>query len=126
VRTNVRNEDDYLYRLKLPVTTIRSLFLAYVGEANSLVSTPRFYNTITVNCTTLIYHMMRGIVGYLPLDYRLLLSGYLPGYVYKVGGLDTRYSLAQLRQFGRITGRARAADHSAYFSADIRAGIPAL
>jgi hypothetical protein len=110
----------------LSAATMRALFLAYVGEANSLVGTPRFYNTITVNCTTLIYHMMRGIVGHLPLDYRLLLSGYLPSYVYKVGGLDTRYPLEQLRALGRITERAKAADRSPQFSSDIRAGIPTL
>jgi hypothetical protein len=126
VRTNVRAENSYLYRLRLPVTTMRSLFLAYVGEAGRLIQAPRFYNTITVNCTTLVYHMMRGIVGYLPLDYRLLLSGYLPAYVYNVGGLDTRYSLPQLRRFGHITDRAKAADQSERFSADIRVGIPEL
>jgi hypothetical protein len=126
VRTNVRGEDDYLYRIQLPAAARRALFLAYVNEAGSLIDTPRFYNTLTANCTTLIYHMMQGIVGHLPLDYRLLLSGYLPGYVYKVGGLDRRYSLEQLRKFGRITDRARAADRSAQFSADIRAGIPSL
>ena len=126
VRTNVRAEDDYLYHIQMPVPAMRELFLAYVREADTLVVTPRFYNTITVNCTMLVYHMMRGIVGYLPFDYRLLLSGYLPGYVYKVGGLDTRYSLDQLRKVGRITERAHAADRSASFSADIRAGIPSL
>src|SRR5882757_4951540 len=61
VRTNVRGEDDYLYRIRMPAKDIRSLFLAYVNEANTLVSTPRFYNTITVNCTTLVYHMLRHI-----------------------------------------------------------------
>jgi len=126
VRTNIRGEDDYLYRIRMPVEHMRSLFLSYVNEANTLASTPRFYNTITVNCTTLVYHMMRRIVGYLPLDYRLLFSGYLPAYVYKVGGLDPRYSLPQLTAFGRITDRARAADRSATFSADIRRGIPSL
>jgi hypothetical protein len=126
VRTNVRGEDDYLYRIALPVQTIRSLFLAYLEQANELVKAPRFYNTITVNCTTLVYHMLRHIVGYLPLDYRLLFSGYLPGYVYKVGGLDKRYSLEQLRVLGRITERAKAADRSADFSAQIRRGIPPL
>jgi hypothetical protein len=126
VRTNVRGEDDYLYHLKVPVGTMRSLFLAYVGQANGLVHAPRFYNTITVNCTTLVYHMMRHIVGYLPMDYRLLLSGYLPSYVYKVGGLDTRYTLEQLRAFGRITDRARRSGRSESFSADIRKGIPSL
>ena len=126
VRTNVRGEDDYLYRIRMPLEDMRALFLAYVNEANVLVNTPRFYNTITVNCTTLVYHMLRHIVGHLPLDYRLLFSGYLPSYVYKVGGLDSRYSLEQLRAFGRITDRARAADRNATFSTDIRQGVPAL
>ncbi len=108
VRTNVRGEDDYLYRMRLPVRDMRLLFLGYVGEANQLVGTPRFYNTITVNCTTLVYQMMQGIVGHLPLDYRLLLSGYLPEYVYSVGGRARRYKL----------------DRSTAFSADIRRGIP--
>jgi hypothetical protein len=69
---------------------------------------------------------MKRIVGHLPLDYRLLLSGYLPGYVYKVGGLDTRYSLEELRVLGRITERAKESDRRPTFSADIRAGIPPL
>jgi len=50
VRTNVRGEDDFLYRLVMTVPTMRSLFLGYVDEANRLVRSPRFYNTITVNC----------------------------------------------------------------------------
>jgi len=126
VRTNVRGEDDYLYRIRMPVANMRSLFLSYVNEANELARTPRFYNTITVNCTTLVYQLMKRIVGQLPLDYRLLLSGYLPGYVYKVGGLDTRYPLWELRELGRITERARKSDRSATFSADIREGVPPL
>jgi hypothetical protein len=126
VRTNVRGEDDYLYRIRMPLSAMRSLFAAYVEEANTLVKAPRFYNTITVNCTTLVYHMMRRIVGRLPLDYRVLLTGYLPGYVYHVGGLDRRYSLDELRTLGHITARAKLADDSAGFSADIRQGIPQI
>jgi Domain of unknown function (DUF4105) len=126
VRTNVRGEDDYLYRLRMPVSAMRSLFLGYIEEANSLVRSPRFYNTITVNCTTLVYHMMKRIVGYLPLDYRLILAGYLPEYVHRVGGLDQRHSFEELRALGRITERAREADLSSAFSADIRRGIPEL
>jgi hypothetical protein len=124
VRTNVRGEDDYLYRLQLPQSAMRLLFLGYVGEANALVDEPRFYNTVTVNCTTLVYEMMNRIVGHLPLDYRLLLSGYLPEYVYGVRGLDQRYSLEDLRRRGRITDRAKQSDRSETFSADIRRGIP--
>ncbi len=126
VRTNIRGEDDYLYRVKMPRADIRSLFMGYVEQANELVTTPRFYNTITVNCTTLVYHMMERIVGHLPFDYRVIFTGYLPAYVYKVGGLDQRYPLAVLRERGRITGRAQRSDRSSTFSADIRRGIPEL
>jgi hypothetical protein len=126
VRTNVRGEDTYLYRVRMPVSAMRSLFLGYVDEANTLARAPRFYNTITVNCTTLVYQMMQRIVGYLPWSYRLLFTGYLPAYVYRVGGLDQRFTLDELRTLGRITERARQSDRSSTFSADIRRGIPAL
>jgi hypothetical protein len=126
VRTNVRREDAYLYRLRMTVPAMRTLFLGYIEEANALVRAPRFYNTIAVNCTTLVYRMMKRIVGHLPLDYRLIFSGYLPEYVYRVGGLDQRYSLEELRTLGRITDRARQADRSETFSADIRQGIPGM
>lgn len=126
VRTNVRGEDDYLYRLRMPLSAMRSLFLGFVEQADRLVATPRFYNTITVNCTMLVYHMMKRIVGYLPFSYRVLFNGYLPAYVYRVGGLDRRYTLTQLQEFGRITERARQSDRSDAFSEDIRRGIPPL
>jgi Domain of unknown function (DUF4105) len=126
VRTNIRGEDDYLYRIRMPQPAMRSLFLGYVEQADGLVNTPRFYNTITVNCTTLVYHMMKRIVGYLPWSYRLLFTGYLPAYVYRVGGLDQRFTLEELRALGRITDRARQSDRSDTFSADIRKGIPLI
>lgn len=126
VRTNVRGEDAYLYRLRLPAAALRALFLGYVHEANSVMRAPRFYNTITANCTTLVYHMMRRIVGYLPLDYRLLLDGYLPSYAYQMGGLDDRFTLEELRALGHISERARQSGDSDSFSADIRQGIPPL
>jgi Domain of unknown function (DUF4105) len=124
VRTNVRGEDDYLYRIQMPASAMRSLFVAYVDQANSLVHTPRFYNTITANCATLVYHMMTRIVGHLPLNYSLLLTGYLPEYVYRIGGLTSRYSFEELWARGRITERAKAADRNKSFSTDIRRGIP--
>jgi hypothetical protein len=126
VRTNVRGEDDYLYRIRMPLPAMRSLFLGYVAQADELVNVPRFYNTITVNCTTLVYHMMKRIVGYLPWSYRLLFTGYLPAYVYQVGGLDQRFTLEELRSLGRITERAKQSDRSDTFSEDIRRGIPVI
>ena len=63
------------------------MFLAYVETANGLARQPRFYNTLTANCITIVYQLARRIVPGLPMDYRLLLSGYLPEYLYRIGAL---------------------------------------
>ena len=124
VRTNIRGEEAYLYQLRMPLAAMRMLFEGYVEAANDVAKNPRFYHTITVNCTTLVYQMMNRIAGGLPLDYRLLLSGHIAEYVYRVKGLNQSLSLDQLRTLGRITDRAKLADQSPHFSADIRSGLP--
>jgi hypothetical protein len=126
VRTNVRGEDDYLYRIALPPAQRRALFLAYVDEANRLAQAPRFYQTVTANCTTIVYKLVQQIVPQLPLDYRLVLSGYLPEYLQEVGGLAGQQPLAALQQGGRFTERAKAADASPAFSQAIRRGVPGI
>lgn len=122
VRTNVRGEDDYLYRIVLSAPQRKALLLSYVEQANDLLSHPRFYNTVSANCTSIVFDMMNTIVTGLPMDYRLLLTGYLPGYVHDVGGLQPAYSLEALREVGRITERAK--EDSTGFSARIREGVP--
>lgn len=126
LRTNVRGEDVYLYRIAMPKEAMRGLFLSYVEEANSLVRKPRFYNTVTANCTTIVYSMVGRIISGLPMDYRLLFSGFLPEYIYDIGGLDMRYSLDELRRMGRVGDRAKQADQDPAFSQAIRQGIPQL
>ncbi|CAH1666753.1 MAG: DUF4105 domain-containing protein [Chelatococcus sp.] len=126
LRPNVRGEDTYIYRIRMSKEAARSLFLAYAEAANALTQRPRFYNTITANCTTIVYEMVNRIVPGLPMDYRLVLSGYLPEYIHDVGGLDTNTSVAELRKRGRITERAIAADKSPDFSNAIRANVPGI
>ncbi|MRX09070.1 DUF4105 domain-containing protein [Pseudoduganella sp. FT25W] len=120
VRTNVRDEDMWLYRLKMPPEMMRSLFLAYLDEGEQLKATPRFYNTLTGNCTTIIYQMARRITPGLPLDWRLLASGYLDRYLYDLGALQGPGGFDALRQNAHITARARAAGQAADFSERIR------
>jgi len=124
VRTNVRGEDDYLFPLRMPREAMRSLFVSYVDAANRLVDKPRFYNTITSNCTTIVYRMARRIDEGLPMDIRLLLTGYLPEYLMDNGALDNRMPVDEWRRLGRITDRARAARPGDDFSAVIRQGVP--
>jgi hypothetical protein len=124
VRTNIRKEDVYLYRLTMPKPDIRSLFMSYVDAANGLNETPQYYNTITANCTTIVFAMVDRIAsGALPLDYRLLLSGYLPSYIMDVRGFTPGFTLEQLRERGAISARAQAAGSAPDFSSRIREGV---
>lgn len=126
VRTNVRGEDCYLYRIHLPDDARRALLLAYVDEANRMACRPRFYNSLTDNCTTVVYRMLGRILGDLPLDVRLLFSGLLPGYIHRLGGLTPDHTPAVLRARGRITQRALDAGRAADFSRRIRHGVPGV
>lgn len=127
LRSNARGEDVYLYRLAVAPAQLRTLFLSYVEEAGQVYRQPRFYNTLTTNCTTIVFELARRIVPGLPLDYRLLLSGYLAKYAYDVGALVPGHSFADLRAAGRITDRARAADASGEpFGQAIRRGVPGI
>jgi hypothetical protein len=122
VRTNVRGEDDYIYPLKMSKSAMRELFLSYVNAANQLVTTPAFYNTLTSNCTTIVYRMAKQIDPGLPYDVRLLLTGYLPEYLHEIGAVDPDVSVTELRRRGRITDKARASLSTDDFSKVIRVG----
>ncbi len=108
----------------MPAAIRRQLFLSYVEQANQLIEQPRFYNTVTANCTTLVFGMMQHISGGLPLDSRLLLTGYLPSYIEELDGLTDGFNLSQLRAAGRITERSKSAGHSPAYSKIIRQGVP--
>ncbi|MGO4563819.1 DUF4105 domain-containing protein [Rhizobium sp. 2YAF20] len=124
VRSNVRGEDVQLYRLKASPEQARALLLEYVADANELASSPRFYNSLTTNCTTTVAKMMRAVGDIVPFDWRLIVNGYLPDYAYDRGALDTRLPLSQLRSLSHIDERAKAIGLSAGFSEAIRAGVP--
>jgi hypothetical protein len=126
VRTNVRHEDVQLYRLRASPEKVRPLLLEYVTDANSLADTPRFYNSITTNCTTTIVKMMRVAGDSMPFNWRFIVNGYLPDYAYSRGALDTRMPLSEIKALAHIDKRAAAADAFPDFSQLIRVGAPRL
>lgn len=127
LRTNYRAdppEDVYLYRLAAPIENGRRIFLEYLRDINALREHPRFYNTLTTNCTTMILANAAVNPGHLPYSWKVLLSGYAPEYVYEQGRLDQSLPFAALRERSHINAAARAADQAPDFSQRIRAGIP--
>ncbi len=125
VRSNIRGEDVRIYRLRMTPANARVLMREYVDTANDLARTPRFYNTLTSNCTTLVFGMVRVIHPGVPLDARVLLSGYLPNYAYDLGATDTTMSFERLRDLSKIRDKAAVANLDPDFSTRIRQGIPA-
>jgi Domain of unknown function (DUF4105) len=121
----VRNEQIQLYRLRTPPDRARALLLEYIKEANDLAAHPRFYNTLTTNCTTTIFNMVRAVTSSIPFDWRIILTGHLPGYLYDHGAVDTSIPLEELRQRADVTGRVDAGLSELEFSSRIREGVPA-
>ncbi|MCX5513580.1 hypothetical protein C3941_22590 [Kaistia algarum] len=120
VRTNVRREDLYLYPIEMPQAGMRALFLSYVESGNALAARPKFYNTLTTNCTTVVFRLIRALDPGLPRDYRILLSGYLPDYVFEHQGYRTGLSREEFRARAAISALALAAGNTPGFSAAIR------
>jgi hypothetical protein len=124
LRSNIRGEDVRIYRLRMTPGKAQILLREYLEEANDLAHTPRFYNTLTSNCTTLVFDLTRAVHPGLPFDPRVILSGYLPDYAYALGATDTSMSFTKLRELSRIHDRAVQADDDPDFSTRIREGIP--
>ena len=124
LRSNVRGEDVRLYRLRASPEAVRTVLLQYVAEANALAAEPQFYNSLTTNCTTAVVKLIRAAGGTLPFDWRLIVNGFLPGYLYDRGAVVTTIPLSELMALARIDERARAADQSPEFSRLIRVGVP--
>ena len=126
VRTTYREpqEDVYIYRISGPLENFRRVFLDYLKSINELRDLPAFYNTLTTNCTTSILLHSRMNPESPPLSWKILLSGYVPDYLYELGRLDTSLPFAQLEKVSHVNERAHDADNDPAFSQRIRQGLP--
>jgi Domain of unknown function (DUF4105) len=126
VRTTYRQpqEDVYLYRTRAPLRNIRRIFLDYIQTMNDMHKQARFYNTLTTNCTTSILMHTRMNPESPPISWKILLSGYVPDYLYELGRIDTTMPFAELEKRSLVNARAHAADNDPKFSQRIRQGLP--
>jgi hypothetical protein len=127
LRTNYRKsppEDVYVFRVPGPAENGRRLFLDYMRAINDLRAHPRFYNTLTTNCTTVILAHTAVNHSAIPYSWKILLSGYAPEYAYDRGRLDRSLPFEELKRRSLVNARAQAADKAPDFSQRIRAGLP--
>lgn len=124
LRTTFRKERVYLFRLRTPPERVRRLFLEYLRAVNRLAEHPRFYNTLTTNCTTQIRVAGIAAGATIPWNWRLLLTGHTPEYLYARGAPDTRLPFAELFRRAQVNEAAERAGDSADFSRAIRLEAP--
>ena len=125
LRSNYRkNEEVFLYRVKVQPEVARAMFLTYVAYLNKLKDHPEWYNQVTRNCTTTLDRQLATNVGNpQPWNYQLLLNGTMDELLYDrerlvTGGLP----FPELKQREHINAAAQAAGQSPDFSALIRVG----
>jgi hypothetical protein len=118
------DEDVRLYRIRATPQAARALLLQYVREANDLAAHPQFYNTLTANCTTSIFLMLRTLSPEFPLDWRVLLNGFLPSFAYEHRLVDTSIPLRELIDRAAVSDRIKMGLSEEAFGARLRDGLP--
>ena len=123
LRSNVRQDSVFLYRVQTTPDKGRAIFRAMLDRANRLRTHPEFYHTITSSCTTNIVDHVNAIApNRVPFSYKVLLPAFADELAYDLGLLDTSRTFADLKREALINPRALAATDAPDFSARIRAG----
>ncbi|MEP2533001.1 DUF4105 domain-containing protein [Shimia sp.] len=123
LRTNARDprEDVYLYPLKVDAKARRDLFMSYARLGNQLAKEPRWYNTITANCSTAVYRLVRSFSPGRKFDPRFVLSGGLPEYFAEHDMLAWDAPLGDFRARAAISTKAQQIQPGQSYSEIIRA-----
>ena len=121
LRTNARGEEVHRYPLKMDPAQARELFISFLQMGNELAREPQFYQTITSNCTTVIFRLARLVDPGIPLDWRVLLSGYFPEYLYDRGLISNDRPFTAIKAVAAISAKAQANPDAADYSEMIRA-----
>jgi len=124
LRTKVRQDSVFLYRVQTPPEKGRALFRAMLDRANGLRERPEFYNTLTSSCTTNIVDHVNAIAPErVPFSYKYFLPAYADELAYDIGLLARDHPFPELRRRAWISGKALAHDDDPDFSQVIRAGL---
>jgi Domain of unknown function (DUF4105) len=126
VRTNFRNEDVYVYRLRVSAESARQLLRVYLERINQLADHPEFYHLLSNSCTINIvrYANLVGRKG--DFDLRHYLNGWVDRYFYDTRLLNSQLPFAELRRRSRVSEDVKASEDTVEFSQHIRESVPGM
>ena len=120
LRTHVRGEPFYLYKLEVPELYTKPLLLNFLREAQVLTRIPTFYNTIVDNCMTGLLaqsDQFRSLLSWI--DMRILLPGNSDQIAYELNYINNEKPFSQTREQALVNPNTSSID-SGTFSRDIR------
>ncbi|MBE6355948.1 MAG: DUF4105 domain-containing protein [Lentisphaerae bacterium] len=105
LRTNYRKEDLYLYRSNATIAQCRMILSDLLNAINRQQLHPRFYNSMTHNCTTSMTPILRKIKPGFTNDIRLLFNGRSDEMLFEMGYLAHRKgeSFAELKRRRQVS-----------------------
>jgi len=99
----LEKRDVYMYKLNISDKAKRELFLGTASETQKLKARPRFYNTLTGNCTnTLAKHAFRVNKDALPLYSMIVLPGYSDRLLYRLGYIENSRPLEEVKEGAKL------------------------
>lgn len=124
LRTNIRGEDVYLYRLRTPPARARALLLNYLAKVNRIAERPEWYNAFTHNCTTTIFLHVSDLGIPFSWSWKMFLNGYIDESLYSEGVINRSMPFDAVRAKSAISSAARRIVGDANFPQAIRVNLP--
>ena len=123
-RALVEKNELYMYPLAGSMDSARRLFLNLASATQQLETQPRFYNTLTSNCTNeLAKAANEAQPGAIPLNIALVFPGFADDLLYDLGFIPNDAPLDSVRQRFAITDDVAATVHQPEFSRLLRARL---
>ena len=124
MRTNIRKNEIILYPMTLSQKQGIDLLVGMLEEANNLRENPKWYNTVTANCTSLVFdHFNTVLFKPIPYSWKLLLTGYSDDLAFDNNLIDTSLNLEEAMIKYNITDKSRQIGDNPDYSVLIRQGI---
>lgn len=121
LRTNYRQNDVYLYRIRAAPNQQRALFLDVLHRANSLASRPEYYHVLNNNCATNVFwHLSLISPRPVPYNWQVLLPANSDRLAYNLGLIDTHLPFDQAKTAARVNDQAYRYANSPDFSSRLR------
>ena len=127
LRTDHRDEEVFLYRLRARPEAARELFRLYLERINSLADKPEWYHLLSNSCTVNVIRYSRAVGGpHRRFEIKHYLNGLIDAYLHRIGVINNALGFDELRRRSHINRAARAAGDVEDFSARVRQDLPGL